>query len=163
MRAFSIRLRLLVAAKPRITGFQAGGPILHNRLFASASVEYLGSHGYGDPVTIQLPSSGFYSYMASLSPQFTPGVTYTRQLLAAHPGPVPQSPFLSAPYDVALPNFVNRWLALERLDYRMAPLLADTDFVPRMPVSATSLMTWPTWNGCLAVQCTQGRPGMGGR
>jgi hypothetical protein len=100
-------------------GFQAGGPILRNRLFASASVEYLGSHGYGDPVTIQLPASGFYSYLASLSTQFTPGVAYTRQLLAAHPGPVPQSPALSAPYDVALPNFVNRWLALERLDYAL--------------------------------------------
>jgi hypothetical protein len=98
-------------------GFQAGGPILRNRLFASASVEYLGSHGYGDPVTVNMPSTGFYSYLASLDSQFTPGVAYTRQLLASHPGPVPQSPALSAPIDVALPNFVNRWLALERLDY----------------------------------------------
>lgn len=100
-------------------GFQAGGPILRNRLFASASVEYLGSHGYGDPVTIQMPSTGFYSYLSTLTPSFTPGVAYTRQLLASHPGPVPVSPALSAPIDVSLPNFVNRWLALERLDYVM--------------------------------------------
>jgi hypothetical protein len=100
-------------------GFEVGGPILRNRLFASASVEYLGSHGYGDPVTIYLPSTGFYNFLSSLSTQFTPGVAYTRQLLAAHPGPVPDSPALSAPIDVALPNFVNRWLALERLDYNL--------------------------------------------
>jgi Carboxypeptidase regulatory-like domain len=98
-------------------GFQAGGPLLRNRLFASASVEYLRSRGYGDPVTVQLPSSGFYSYLASLSPMFTPGVVYARKLLADHPGPVPQSPALAATVDLALPNFVDRWLALERLDY----------------------------------------------
>ena len=98
-------------------GFQAGGPILRNRLFASASVEYLGSHGYGDPVTVQLPSSGFYSYLSGLSPSFTPGVAYTRQLLAAHPGPVPQDTAFTSSMDLALPNFVNRWLALGRLDY----------------------------------------------
>jgi hypothetical protein len=98
-------------------GFQAGGPIRRNRLFASASLEYLRSRGYGDPVTVQLPSTGFYSYLASLVPAFTPGVAYTKQLLADHPGPAPNSAALSAPMDVALPNFVNRWLALERIDY----------------------------------------------
>jgi hypothetical protein len=98
-------------------GFQAGGPLLRHRLFVSASLEYLRSRGYGDPVTVQLPSSGFYSFLAGISPTFTPGVAYTRKLLADHPGPVPQSSALAAPMDFALPNFVDRWLALERLDY----------------------------------------------
>ncbi|HKA01787.1 MAG TPA: TonB-dependent receptor, partial [Candidatus Solibacter sp.] len=102
-------------------GFHAGGPIelpaVRNRLFASASAEYLGSHGYGDPVDVQLPAAGFYPYLAALFPSFTPGVVYTRRVLAEHPGPVPPGPALTGLADVTLPNFVNRWLALERLDY----------------------------------------------
>jgi hypothetical protein len=98
-------------------GFQVGGPVQRNRLFVSASVEYLRSRGYGDPVSVPLLSSGFYSYLASLSNTFTPGVAYTRTLLAAHPGPAPQSSSFSGLVDVELPNFVNRWLGLERLDY----------------------------------------------
>ena len=119
--ANDLQRNLLGMSRPALResqpGFQLGGPLWRKRLFVSASVEYLRSRGYGDPVTVQLLSSGFYSFLAGLSPSFTPGVAYTRTLLAAHPAPVPQSPYFSAPVDVALPNFANRWLALERSDY----------------------------------------------
>jgi len=97
-------------------GFQVGGPILKNRLFTSTSFEYLRSRGYGDPVTIQLPTTGFLSYLNSVAP-FNPGSAYAIQLLQQHPFPTPVSTALSAPVNVTVPSFADRFLGLERLDY----------------------------------------------
>jgi hypothetical protein len=108
-------------------GFQAGGPILKNRLFSSTSFEYLRSRGFGDPVTISLPTTGFLPYVESLA-QYLPSAAWASQLLQQHPFPAPQSSSpctlqaissCIAPVNVSIPSFADQWLALERLDYTL--------------------------------------------
>ena len=99
-------------------GVQAGGPILKNRLFLFASLEYLRSRGYGDPVTARLPTIGFFSYLESVAP-YNPGAAYTIKLLQDHPFAVPQNRALSAPVTLGLPSFVDRWLGVGRMDYAL--------------------------------------------
>jgi hypothetical protein len=108
-----LRVAPLHEAEP---GFQAGGPILKTRLFSSTSFEYLRTRGYGDPVTVELPTTGFLAYLSSVTP-YNPGSAYAQQLLQQHPFPIPTNSALSAPAVVSLPNFADRWLVLERLDY----------------------------------------------
>jgi hypothetical protein len=100
-------------------GFQTGGPILKNRLFTSTSFEYLRSRGYGDPVTIQLPTTTFLSYLSDIAPN-VPGAADAVKLLQEYPfSAVTNENALSAPTNVTLPDFADRWLALERIDYAL--------------------------------------------
>jgi len=98
-------------------GFQAGGPILKNRLFTSTSFEYLRSRSYGDPVSVLLPANGFLTFLANS--QYLPSAAYATQLLQQHPYPVPQTSAITAPAELSIPDFANQWLALERLDYAL--------------------------------------------
>lgn len=95
-------------------GFQAGGPILRNRWYTSTSFEYLRTRAYGDPLTLTLPSTAFLTYLSGVA---VPGAEYARSLLWTHPFDAPASPALAASATVALPNFADRRLWMERLDY----------------------------------------------
>jgi hypothetical protein len=103
-------------------GFQAGGPIRANRLFNSTSFEYFRSRGYGDPVTVKLPTTGFVNSLESQKndPVTGPPASAALSLLQSHPWAAPNSTAPSAPVSVSLPSFVNRSLFLERLDYTPA-------------------------------------------
>ena len=103
-------------------GFQAGGPIRANRLFTSTSFEYFRSRGYGDPVTVGLPTTGFVNYLESLTnnPVSGPPASAALSLLQSHPWAAPNAVAYSVPVSVSLPSFVNRSLFLERLDYTPA-------------------------------------------
>jgi hypothetical protein len=99
-------------------GFQAGGPLRKDRLYASTSFEYLRSRSYGDPVSILLPSTSFFTFLAN-SPG-DPNAVRALNLLHAYPYPVPDSQFLAASESFSLPSFLGRMLLLERLDYSPA-------------------------------------------
>jgi len=103
-------------------GFQAGGPIRANRLFTSTSFEYFRSRGYGDPVTVQLPTTGFVNYLEGLTsnPVTAPPASAALSLLQSHPWAAPNATGYNATVSVSLPSFVNRSLFLERLDYTPA-------------------------------------------
>jgi hypothetical protein len=103
-------------------GFQAGGPIRANRLFTSTSFEYFRSRGYGDPVTVGLPTTGFVNYLESLTNNAVTGppAAAALSLLQSHPWAAPNATVYSALVSVSLPSFVNRSLFLERLDYTPA-------------------------------------------
>ena len=100
-------------------GFQVGGPIRANRLFTSTSFDYLRSRGFGDPVTVGLPTTGFIAYLDGLenNPATAPAASSALNLLQSHPWPAPDSTALSANVTVSLPSFANQLLFLERLDY----------------------------------------------
>jgi hypothetical protein len=98
-------------------GFQAGGPVLRDRLYTSTSFEYLRSRGYGDPLTIALPSTTFLASLASLDSLGFPGAAYATSLLRAHPFAPPQSQALTSLVSLAWPNFADRRLWMERVDY----------------------------------------------
>jgi hypothetical protein len=99
-------------------GIQAGGPIRANRFFTSTSFEYFRSRGFGYPVTVILPTTGFVNYLAGLtSNPATAAAATALNLLQSHPWPAPNSKALTAPVTVSLPSFANRSQFLERLDY----------------------------------------------
>ncbi len=100
-------------------GFQVGGPLLRDRLFVSGSAEWLRSRGYGDPVSITLPSTEFLNQVASLRSR-NPAVAAIAALLDAHPFAAPLSKEPIAEVQTALPNFADRWLSLARIDYSPA-------------------------------------------
>ena len=99
-------------------GFQAGGPLVKNRLFTSTSFEYLRSRSYGDPVSVALPTTGFLSLLAGAPGD--PNAARALNLLQSYPFPAPNSKLLVANVSLSLPSFVNRSLLLERLDYTSA-------------------------------------------
>ena len=92
-------------------GYQAGGPILRNRLFFSSALEQLISHSDQNPQTYTLPSTNFISAF-NLS-----DTNLARQLLEKYPGPVINTPNVIGNYTVAQPVVVDRLIALERGDY----------------------------------------------
>jgi hypothetical protein len=92
-------------------GYQAGGPILRNRLFFSSAFEQLISHSLTDPQTYLVPSTNFIPALD------LPANRLSRQLLEKYPAPVVDSKQLRAPYSVAQPVIVDRTIALERGDY----------------------------------------------
>jgi hypothetical protein len=100
-------------------GFQVGGPIRAKRLFTSTSFEYLRSRGYGDPVTVGLPTTGFVNYLTGLgsNPAVATAAATALNLLRSHPWAAPDSAALSVQVPVSLPSFVNQSLFLERLDF----------------------------------------------
>jgi hypothetical protein len=92
-------------------GYQAGGPILKNRLFFSSALEQLISHSKQNPQTYTLPSANFI-------PAFNLSSTnLARQLLQEYPGPVINTLNVTGSYTVAQPVVVDRLIALERGDY----------------------------------------------
>jgi hypothetical protein len=95
-------------------GYQAGGPIVHNRLFFSTSLEQFNSHGTLAPQTFYLPTTNFFG-ITQLE-NFPDRASY--QLLKKYPGPaVPSQTDAILPVDIEPPVVVNRLLALERADY----------------------------------------------
>ena len=92
-------------------GYQAGGPILKNRLFFSSALEQLISHSNQSPQTYSLPSTNFISAF-NLSTS-----NLARQLLQEYPGPAIETQNVTANYTVAQPVVVDRLIALERGDY----------------------------------------------
>lgn len=96
-------------------GFQFAGPIRKQRLFSSTAFEYLRSRGFGDPVNVILPTSGFLNLLAG-SPG-DPNAMRALNLLQSHPWPVINAKALTASASFSLPSFVSRPLVLERLDY----------------------------------------------
>lgn len=94
-------------------GYQAGGPILRNRLFFSSALEQLISHSELAPATYQLPTTNFIPALN------LPSTRLAYQLLTQYPGPKIVSPTgaIVAPYTVSQPVVVDRLIALERGDY----------------------------------------------
>ncbi len=91
-------------------GFQVGGPILSERLFFSASLDYFRSRSLEPPETMTVPTT----YLFSL----TPATSMARTLLTEFPGPqVTAGTNLTAPITVTPPVSINRWLGLARADY----------------------------------------------
>ena len=99
-------------------GFQAGGPILRDRLFFSSALEYFASRAEAEPVTFALPTRALLDFTAQNST--------ARKLLEQFPGmlaPSTNSRQLSARVTFQPPAPIDRWLALERVD---APLRGGT-------------------------------------
>jgi hypothetical protein len=96
-------------------GYQAGGPILRNRLFFSSALEQLVSHGRQDPQTFLLPTPSFASTFN------LPASRIAYQLLKQYPAPFVQGLRSSndyyGDYTVKPPVVVDRTIALERGDY----------------------------------------------
>ena len=94
-------------------GYQAGGPIVKNRLFFSSALEQLISHSNESPQKYELPSANFLSALN------VPTSRLSYQLLKDFPGPVlnPPNGALTGVYSVAQPTVVDRMIALERGDY----------------------------------------------
>jgi hypothetical protein len=108
-------------------GYQAGGPIVRNRLFFSSALEQLISHSNENPQTYVVPASNF----PNINPAFAnePGVLLIQQLLHKFPAPAANTPPPSSVvaiglaangtglFTVAQPVVVDRLIALERSDY----------------------------------------------
>jgi hypothetical protein len=94
-------------------GYQAGGPILKDRLFFSSALEDFFSHSKLDPATYTLPTTNFIPALN------LPATRQSRQLLQEFPGPTIVSPTgaLTAKYTTSQPVVVERLIALERGDY----------------------------------------------
>jgi hypothetical protein len=95
--------------KEQQLGFAAGGPLIANRLFQSAALDYLRSRSVLDPVTIALPTT---SYINSL-----PAGSSARSLLNRYSPPPAGGNGTSALQEFAPPASVDRYVGLERLDY----------------------------------------------
>ncbi len=92
-------------------GYQAGGPVLRDRLFFSSALEELISHSKQDAQSYRLPTSNFISAFN------LPASRIARQLLEKYPAPALNSLQLTAPYTAAPPVVVDRTVALERGDF----------------------------------------------
>jgi hypothetical protein len=96
-------------------GFQAGGPVVRNRLFSSTALDYNASHGRGDPLSFYLPSTQFMNYLPLLAAD-----NPARLLLTEYPPPAVNgsSTFdFTAPVTFTPPVIVDRYTALERADW----------------------------------------------
>jgi hypothetical protein len=94
-------------------GFQAGGPILKDRLFFSSALEEFFSHSKLDPATYTLPTTNFIPALN------IPSSRQAYQLLTEFAPPTIVSPTgsITAKYTTAQPVVVDRLIALERGDY----------------------------------------------
>ncbi len=97
--------------KENRVGYQASGPVRHNRLFFSSALEQYASHGKQDPQTYYLPTTNFIPALS------IPSSRLASQLLSMYPGPVIHSQNLTAPLTLSPPVVLDRLLALERGDY----------------------------------------------
>ena len=93
-------------------GFQAGGPILKDRLFFSGSFDHLRSRSFQDPQQFDLPTTALTTLLAD-----APSTRIARQLLQQYPAPVIKSTALTALSTIAPPVSVDQTTGLERLDY----------------------------------------------
>jgi hypothetical protein len=99
-----------LADKENELGFQAGGPILRNRLFFSAALDHLRSRSTQTPVDFTFPSTSFSQYTTSSS--------LASKLLSQFPAPaVTNGLFPTGTLTIAPPVAVDRTLAMARLDY----------------------------------------------
>jgi hypothetical protein len=96
-------------------GYQAGGPVLRNRLFFSSALEEHISHSQLDPVTYTVPTTNFIPALD------IPSSSIAYQLLTKYPGPKITSPTgnIVDSYTVSQPVVVDRLIALERGDYTL--------------------------------------------
>ena len=100
-------------------GFQAGGPILRDRLFFSSAFEYFQGRSLDDPQTVYFPSP---TLVAALPP-----ASVAAMLLSKYPAPVPavaagpcalaQPAGCVVKTTLAPPISINRSLGLARFDY----------------------------------------------
>jgi hypothetical protein len=88
-------------------GFFLGGPVIKDKLFVSASLDYTRFRSFNDPVIVQLPTSAFHP---------APG-TYASTLLQLYPPPSINSSSRTADVHLAPPYSLDRYLALARADY----------------------------------------------
>ncbi|MBK5290274.1 MAG: TonB-dependent receptor, partial [Acidobacteriia bacterium] len=96
-------------------GYQAGGRIPGTQsLFLSSSLERLRTRSQTAPVDFRLPTSRFTSDFTA------PGSTARKILTQYAPPPVTDRNLPTAILTIAPPVSINRWLALERLDYKPA-------------------------------------------
>jgi hypothetical protein len=98
-------------AKENQFGFQAGGPILRNRLFFSAAFEQLRSRGREASVTYRLPTPEFVNLLGAGNS--------VRTLLERYPTPGPSNQGdlrVDVPYSA--PVTLDRSLGLFRIDYQ---------------------------------------------
>ncbi|HYL39120.1 MAG TPA: carboxypeptidase regulatory-like domain-containing protein [Bryobacteraceae bacterium] len=92
-------------------GYFVGGRILRDRMFFSSAWDYMRSRSQRDPFTFLLPSASFVN-------NFTAPGSLARQLLTEFPAPVVKNGNLTtAQLALAAPVAVDRYLAIERLDY----------------------------------------------
>jgi hypothetical protein len=105
-----------LAGEPRLAdkeneiGFQAGGPILRNRLFFSASLDHLRSRSTQSPVDFTFPSTAFSQYTTTSS--------IASKLLSQFPAPTVNNGLLpTGTLTLAPPVAVDRTLAVARIDY----------------------------------------------
>lgn len=94
-------------------GYQAGGPILKNRLFFSSALEQLISHSNQSPAQFEVPSATFLSTFRLTSSSLA------GQLLSQYPAPVVNAPNggVAGVYTVSPPSILDRLILLERGDY----------------------------------------------
>ena len=114
-------------AKENQFGYQAGGPILKNRLFFSSALEELISHSVQNPQTYAVPTSNFIDALN------LPADRLARQLLEKYPGPKIVSKAIIANFTAAAPVIVDRLVALERADY--APANGKDRFMARLNIA----------------------------
>ena len=93
-------------------GFQAGGPILKDRLFFSSSFDHLRSRSFEDAQQFSLPATGMLRQLQS-----APASRISKKLLDQFPAPVVVSSGLIATATFAPPVSVDQSTALERIDY----------------------------------------------
>jgi hypothetical protein len=93
-------------------GFSVGGPLRPERLFASASLEFLRSRSQSEPQTFQLPTPAFFAFIDPSA-----GSIAKRLLRDFPPPPVADGNLFTAAATMAPPVSVDRYLALPRIDY----------------------------------------------
>lgn len=131
-------------AKEDEPGFQVGGPMVRNRLYGSTALDYDGSGSRGDALRFYLPTTQFMSSLKSYSAD-----NPARQLLTAYQPPaVTGASILDdvAAVTVAPPVTVNRFAALERVDW--APAKSDR-LMGRMAVARVDQpnFVWSPYQG----------------
>ncbi|MEZ5398467.1 MAG: carboxypeptidase regulatory-like domain-containing protein [Bryobacteraceae bacterium] len=96
--------------RERQPGFQLGGPVLRQRLFASSALESFRSYGASDPFEIRLPTRATLDFAG-------PG-SISRSLLDQFPAlAVPAGPRLFETVTARAPSRLHRLTALQRADW----------------------------------------------
>src|SRR5438552_2657390 len=99
-----------VPVKENQIGFQAGGPILKDKLFFSSAFERLRSRGRQDSTDFRLPTTAFAKLL-----QDGPANRISRKLFEQYPAPpITDGPALTATATISPPVTVDRSLAIER-------------------------------------------------
>jgi hypothetical protein len=88
-------------------GFFLGGPVIKDKLFISAALDYTRFRSFTDPVTVRLPTSMFHPQQGSTA----------AKLFQLYPPPSIKSSGTSAEVSLAPPVSLDRYLAMARADY----------------------------------------------